>query len=77
MTLTLLHSEWPKLHRVLAILSAVGLNMTSAGNIFEMMAPSSVLLYEPMSILECFQLISHRNRVNMERYDKAVCNFKF
>ena len=23
--LTLLHSEWPKLHRVLAILSAVGL----------------------------------------------------
>ena len=25
-TLTLLHSEWPKLYRVLAILSAVGLN---------------------------------------------------
>ena len=24
--LTLLHSEWPKLHRVLAILSAVGLS---------------------------------------------------
>ena len=24
-SLTLLHSEWPKLHRVLAILSAVGL----------------------------------------------------
>ena len=27
--LTLLHSEWPKLHRVLAILSAIGLNATS------------------------------------------------
>ena len=25
-TLTLLHSEWPKLHEVLAILSAIGLN---------------------------------------------------
>ena len=25
--LTLLHSEWPKLHRVLAVLSAVGLRM--------------------------------------------------
>ena len=25
--LTLLHSEWPKLHRVLAILSAIGLNI--------------------------------------------------
>ena len=24
--LTLLHSEWPKLHRVLAVLSAKGLN---------------------------------------------------
>ena len=24
--LTLLHSEWPKLHRVLAILNAIGLN---------------------------------------------------
>ena len=24
--LTLLHSEWPKLHRVLAILSAIGLS---------------------------------------------------
>ena len=24
--LTLLHSEWPKLHRVLAILSGIGLN---------------------------------------------------
>ena len=26
---TLLHSEWPKLHRVLALLSAVGLNRES------------------------------------------------
>ena len=24
--ITLLHSEWPKLHRVLAVLSAIGLN---------------------------------------------------
>ena len=28
-TLTLLHSEWPKLHRVLAVLSAIGLNLIS------------------------------------------------
>ena len=28
-TLTLLHSEWPKLHRVLAFLSAIGLMLTS------------------------------------------------
>ena len=28
-TLTLLHSEGPKLHRVLAILSAIGLNPSS------------------------------------------------
>ena len=27
MTLTLLHSEWPKLNRVLAVMSAVGLNI--------------------------------------------------
>ena len=26
--LTLLHSEWPKLHRVLAVLSAIGLSCT-------------------------------------------------
>ena len=26
MSLTLLHSEWPKLHRALALLSATGLN---------------------------------------------------
>ena len=26
LNLTLLHSEWPKLHRVLAVLSAIGLN---------------------------------------------------
>ena len=29
--LTLLHSEWPKLHRVLAILSAVGLTYHMQG----------------------------------------------
>ena len=27
--LTLLHSEWPKLHRVLAVLSAIGLKGNS------------------------------------------------
>ena len=27
--LTLLHSEWPKLHRVLAILNAIGLKSSS------------------------------------------------
>ena len=26
-TLTLLHSEWPKLHRALAVLSAIGLTL--------------------------------------------------
>ena len=29
--LTLLHSEWPKLHRVLAVLSAVGLSIAFPG----------------------------------------------
>ena len=32
MLLSLLHSEWPKLYRVLAILSAIGLNCTSLLN---------------------------------------------
>ena len=32
LTLTLLHSEWPKLHRVLAVLSAIGLNILSFKN---------------------------------------------
>ena len=27
MSLTLLHSKWPKLHRVLAVLSAIGFNV--------------------------------------------------
>ena len=31
-TLTLLHSEQPKLHRVLAVLSAVGLKVSSSFN---------------------------------------------
>ena len=31
--LTLLHSEWPKLHRVLAILSAIGLNKKVKGTV--------------------------------------------
>ena len=29
--LTLLHTEWPKLNRVLAVLSAIGLNVSSYG----------------------------------------------
>ena len=34
MYLTLLHSEWPELHRVLAILSAIGLKVIIGKLIF-------------------------------------------
>ena len=46
-SLTLLHSEWPKLYRVLAVLGAVGLN-------------HSVTSYWSPSIANVF-MIEHRN----------------
>ena len=33
---TLLHSKWPKLHRVLAVLSAIGLNLGLLTLMFKM-----------------------------------------
>ena len=41
--LTLLHSEWPKLHRVLAVLSAIGLKERI----------SSLLLGDPVNWTQC------------------------
>ena len=51
--LTLLHSEWPKLHRVLAVLSAIGLKEIISSAIGLKERISSLLLGDPVSWIQC------------------------
>ena len=73
MTLTLLHSEWPKFHRVLAILIATGLKALRDFNpiaLYGVLAVLSAIGLKELHVTFCLKLYNCYNSIAEMRSKK-------
>ena len=79
--LTLLHSERPKLHRVLAVLSAIGLMVTALQllaffpNIINISFTDNIVNYEHLGPIRTLEFMSYPKQCNNEQCNNGVYSF--